>query len=65
MNSLSHEEAVTLLDTCPLAVLLLDASGQIRACNRVFAALTGTDPDARCTELVASLKISLAESSTS
>jgi GGDEF domain-containing protein len=53
MNSLSHEEAVTLLDTCPLAVLLLDASGQIRACNRVFAALTGTDPDARCTELEA------------
>jgi diguanylate cyclase (GGDEF)-like protein len=50
LNSLSLEEAVTLLDACPLAVLLLDPSGQIRACNRAFAGLTGTDPGAGLAE---------------
>jgi len=50
LNSLSLEEAVTLLDASPLAVLLLDASGQIRACNRAFAVLTGADPGAGLAE---------------
>jgi GGDEF domain-containing protein len=50
LNSLSLEEAVILLDGCPLAILLLDASGQILACNRAFAGLTGTDPGAGLAE---------------
>jgi GGDEF domain-containing protein len=41
LNSLTLEEAKTLMDACPLAILLLDASGSIRACNRAFASLTG------------------------
>ena len=41
LNSLTIEEAAKLLDACPLAILLLDASGSIRACNRAFADLTG------------------------
>ena len=41
LNALTLEEAATLLDACPLAILLLDASGSIRACNREFASLTG------------------------
>jgi diguanylate cyclase (GGDEF)-like protein len=50
LNSLTLEEAVDLLDACPLAVLLLDASGCIRACNRAFASLAGVAPDARVAE---------------
>jgi diguanylate cyclase (GGDEF)-like protein len=46
LSSVSRDEAMALLDACPLAVVLLDASGQIRACNRAFAGLTGTDPGA-------------------
>lgn len=53
MNSLTLEEAAALLDASPLAILLLDASGSIRACNRAFASLTGvvfatevTEPEA-------------------
>jgi GGDEF domain-containing protein len=53
LNSLTLEEAVTLLDTCPLAVLLLDAGGQVHACNRAFAVLTCTNPDAGLAELEA------------
>jgi GGDEF domain-containing protein len=41
LNSLTLEEAVNLLDACPLAALLVDASGCIRACNRSFATLIG------------------------
>jgi diguanylate cyclase (GGDEF)-like protein len=41
LNSLTLEESVNLLDACPLGILLLDAAGCIRACNRVFASLTG------------------------
>ena len=44
MNSLTIEEASALLDACPLAILLLDASGRIRACNRAFAGVTGVVP---------------------
>ena len=51
LNSLTLEEAVDLLDACPLAVLLLDASGCIRACNRAFASLTGVISDTAAIEL--------------
>lgn len=50
LNSLTLEEATTLLDACPLAILLLDASGSIRACNRAFASLTGVVSDMTTTE---------------
>jgi len=50
LNFLTLEEVLNLLDACPLAVLLLDAGGQIRACNRAFAVLTGTNPDAGLAE---------------
>jgi diguanylate cyclase (GGDEF)-like protein len=46
LNSLTSEEAAALLDACPLAIVLLDASGRIRACNRAFASLTGVAPGA-------------------
>jgi len=45
LNSLTLEEAATLLDACPMAVLLLDASGSIRACNRAFASLMAVVSD--------------------
>jgi diguanylate cyclase (GGDEF)-like protein len=41
LNSLTIEEAMNLLDACPLGILLLDESGRIRACNSAFACLTG------------------------
>ena len=41
LNTLTLEEATNLLDACPLGILLLDASGRIRACNSAFARLTG------------------------
>jgi diguanylate cyclase (GGDEF)-like protein len=50
LNSLTLEEAATLLDACPLAILLLDASGSIRACNRAFASLAGVIPGEAATE---------------
>jgi GGDEF domain-containing protein len=50
LNSLTFEEAANLLDACPLAVVLLDASGSIRACNRAFASLTGTLSDTAAIE---------------
>jgi GGDEF domain-containing protein len=50
LNSLTLEEATTLLDACPLAILLLDASGSIHACNRAFASLTGVVSDMTTTE---------------
>jgi diguanylate cyclase (GGDEF)-like protein len=40
-DSLTLENTAALLDACPLAILLLDGSGSIRACNRAFASLTG------------------------
>jgi diguanylate cyclase (GGDEF)-like protein len=45
LNSLTLEEAATLLDACPVAILLLDSSGSMRACNRAFASLTGVVSD--------------------
>jgi len=50
LNSLTLEEASSLLEASPLAILLLDASGSIRACNRAFANLTGVDPGAAVAE---------------
>jgi hypothetical protein len=50
LNSLTLEEAAVLLDACPLAILLLDASGRIRACNHAFAGLTGVVPGAGVAE---------------
>jgi GGDEF domain-containing protein len=51
LNTLTLEEASTLLDDCPVAFLLLDASGSIRACNRAFASLTGVISDTAAIEL--------------
>jgi diguanylate cyclase (GGDEF)-like protein len=50
LNSLTLEEAATLLDACPVAILLLDSSGSIRACNRAFASLTGVVSDTAAIE---------------
>ena len=44
LKSLMPEEAGALLDACPLPVLLLDAAGCIRGCNRAFAALIRRGP---------------------
>ncbi len=41
MNSLSHPAALTLLNHCPLALLVMDDSGHIQGFNRTFAALLG------------------------
>ena len=51
MDSLSLEEAAAMLDACPLAVMLLDASGRIVACNRAFAGLTGVAQGSGVAEL--------------
>jgi diguanylate cyclase (GGDEF)-like protein len=61
LNSLTLEEAAALLDVCPLAVLLLDASGRIRGCNRAFASLTGVVPGAALAEPEALRKEGLLE----
>jgi GGDEF domain-containing protein len=50
LNHLTLEEAATLLDACPVAFLLLDASGSIRACNHAFASLTGVISDTAAIE---------------
>jgi diguanylate cyclase (GGDEF)-like protein len=50
LNSLTLEEATTLLDASPLAILVLDASGSIHACNRAFANLTGVVTGAAVTD---------------
>jgi GGDEF domain-containing protein len=50
LHSLTLEETATLLDACPLGILLLDASGSIRACNRAFASLTGVVSGMAATE---------------
>jgi GGDEF domain-containing protein len=42
MKDLALNEALTLLDSCPVAMLLQGSDGRIRACNRAFAALAGT-----------------------
>jgi GGDEF domain-containing protein len=50
LNDLTPEAAVAVLDACPLAILLLDESGRIIACNRAFAGLTGVTPGAGIAE---------------
>ena len=42
MKDLALNEALALLDSCPMALLLQDGDGRVRACNRAFAALAGT-----------------------
>ena len=61
LNSLLPQEAATLLDACPVAVLLLDAAGSIRACNRAFASLTGVASDTAAIEPEALRKEGLLE----
>jgi len=54
LNRLSRTEAVTLLDTCPLALLLVDDGGRICGFNAAFAALLGEaagDPDSLAEDL--------------
>jgi GGDEF domain-containing protein len=41
MKTIPLKEALALLDSCPLAMLLLESDGSIRGFNRAFAALTG------------------------
>jgi diguanylate cyclase (GGDEF)-like protein len=41
LNKLALEEACTLLDACPLAILLIDNAGQLRGFNAAFAELLG------------------------
>ena len=48
LNTLTLEEAAALLDASPLAILLLDRAGRVRAYNRAFASLAG---DAACASL--------------
>jgi len=48
MKDLALQEALTLLDICPVAMLLLDGDGRIRACNRALAALTGSSVTSLC-----------------
>jgi diguanylate cyclase (GGDEF)-like protein len=61
LNSLTPDEAAALLDACPLGILLLDASGRIYACNRVFSSLTGVAPGAGAAEPEALRKEGLLE----
>jgi diguanylate cyclase (GGDEF)-like protein len=61
LNSLTLKEATNLLDACPLAILLLDASGSIRACNRAFSSLTGVVSGAGVSEPEALRKEGLLE----
>lgn len=41
MKDLALNEALNLLDNAPVAMLLQDADGRVRACNRAFADLAG------------------------
>jgi GGDEF domain-containing protein len=43
MKDLVLHEALTLLGVCPVPMLLLNDSGHIRACNKAFASLTGSN----------------------
>jgi GGDEF domain-containing protein len=45
MKDITLNEALTLLDSCPMAMLLQDGDGRVRACNRAFTALTGTSTE--------------------
>lgn len=43
LKQLTLEEAIILLDACPVAVLVIDAAGQVRGLNEAFANLAGED----------------------
>ncbi len=45
MQDLELKQALTLLDICPMPVLLQHADGSIRTCNRAFARLAGASTD--------------------
>lgn len=45
MKDLDLQQALNLLDICPTPMLLLHGDGNLRACNRSFAALAGLDGD--------------------
>jgi GGDEF domain-containing protein len=45
MKDIALNEALTLLDNCPMAMLLQDSDGRVRACNRAFATLAGTSTE--------------------
>jgi len=54
LNKLSQTEATTLLESCPLALLLVDDAGQICGFNAAFATLLGEaagDPDSMAKDL--------------
>lgn len=44
MKDITLNEALTLLDTCPMAMLLIGQDNIIRDCNQAFTALTGLVP---------------------
>jgi GGDEF domain-containing protein len=45
MKNLALHEALQLLDSCPMPMVVCDTRGWIRACNRAFAELAGSRPD--------------------
>jgi GGDEF domain-containing protein len=45
MKDLALNEAMNLLDNCPVAMLLQDGNGRLRACNRAFASLAGINAE--------------------
>jgi GGDEF domain-containing protein len=45
MKDISLQQALTLLDLSPLAMLLTGSDGRVRACNQAFAVLTGETTD--------------------
>ena len=55
MNDLTLQEALQLLDLCPVPMVLSEQPGRIRACNPAFAELAGTRPEAlagACDDLI-------------
>ena len=55
MKDIALQEALALLDVCPVPMLVTGGDGTIRAANQAFAALAGTGADSLSVELLAPL----------